>query len=324
MSGFQRTTDVFKELCETSVVQKHTTDPESIAAFESILNRALPSDATETTQYNLIKAMFYNNKNGFFRYISNDHNGVAPLVLWTESMYITKFFKLYSVVHIKWNEETLSYNVNQYVPFNQRPGFSQQPTDAANASANAPNTDASADASAASNVDTSAASNVVSTDEKTIVGGKVDYDPTSTNVNSNVSSLPVRAPTQDVRVINTRTERGGFRGRGGFRVRGRGGFYVRGGSRIDGSNTYSTANNRFTSGRNETRGRGNFRGRVRVQARGQSNTYGAVQNNARYNAQQSSVRSADQAAVQSNDQPNDQSNDRFGDRSWADQSEVAV
>ena len=109
--------DTYKELCKCSVVTGGSVTAESLAEFQTLVNKAQPTvDNVEGTHHrSLVKSMYLSNPVGFMQYVSTFKNRVCALVLWTESKRIVRFFNLQGKVHLSWDPVKQEYLAVEHV-----------------------------------------------------------------------------------------------------------------------------------------------------------------------------------------------------------------
>ncbi len=108
----------YKAICECELVKNKDASQENINVFKTLLNNAQKATSKYLEYRYIIKSMYLNNPNNFMRYISNKHNKVEPLILWTESKRIIHAFDLYNMVHLIWNKGEQQYEV---IPYKVKP-----------------------------------------------------------------------------------------------------------------------------------------------------------------------------------------------------------
>jgi len=119
MSLPKRLYQIYRKVCQCNVVRRRNnfTD-EDLQEFQNLLNEAQPpnDNSIENAYQQMTKFMYYSNPVGFVKYLSDVRNRVAALILWTESKYITSFFRLTGYVYIHWDKQSKCYIVSRYNP----------------------------------------------------------------------------------------------------------------------------------------------------------------------------------------------------------------
>jgi hypothetical protein len=120
MSLPKRLYDLYRAMSSSELVSVKNCTPDTMLAFQDLLNQCSPTTPEETTQKEMIRGMYYSNPTSFLKYVSQPKNRVGALVLYTESKRIARFFDLHKLVHISWSDETSTYTVSPHIPREKR------------------------------------------------------------------------------------------------------------------------------------------------------------------------------------------------------------
>ena len=118
MSLPSRIYNVYRKVIACELVQSKNITEETIEELESYLNESIPINDAERAQKALVWSIYNSNKQSFGPYVNNTKNRISALVLYLDSVSITRNLKLMNLVYIKWDNENGQYLVSKYVANN--------------------------------------------------------------------------------------------------------------------------------------------------------------------------------------------------------------
>lgn len=130
---FERLNQVYRELSRSDLVTSRTTAHEAYAAFEKILNRAVPQTPEERGAMQFARSLFRCDNRGFGGWLH--HVGMQGVAIWMDLFTLASMLGIEGVVVIHWNELDARFEVSRrenseprkYVP-RGRPNFARWDT----------------------------------------------------------------------------------------------------------------------------------------------------------------------------------------------------
>ena len=89
----------YAELKKCSLIKDNILSTESIQSFQELLNKSQPNCENDMFLKSLISYLYRRDSNSFRKYLYSSK--LPHLILWTETKFIVKHFKLQGVVYIK-------------------------------------------------------------------------------------------------------------------------------------------------------------------------------------------------------------------------------
>lgn len=104
----KRLRHAYKQLLHSRVVKNKHVDSEALAYFQRYCNQAIPTNAQESSWYNLFRKIYYAHRRNFQEIVVK----VDPCtILMAEARAIVVHFGVENLIYINWNRENNSYEV---------------------------------------------------------------------------------------------------------------------------------------------------------------------------------------------------------------------
>lgn len=121
--SLNKLSEVYADLQQSRVVKERICDDETIAEFQDILNRIIPTSDEEREFEKFIKSA-YRRTDKFFEILPPKHRNLTNkytinhrcIVLLTELRCIVEEFRVKDLIYIKFNQEENKYIVSKVIP----------------------------------------------------------------------------------------------------------------------------------------------------------------------------------------------------------------
>jgi hypothetical protein len=108
----------YRAINNCALIKDRVATEESLDEFAALLNEALPTTDNQEAFYGAFRSMYMLNPDGMYKYVRDWNNNVAPLILWTDSKSISRYFKLFGLAHVRYTKDADSlsgyYEVHPY------------------------------------------------------------------------------------------------------------------------------------------------------------------------------------------------------------------
>lgn len=102
MSLPERIIESYEKIKNSDLILNKVLSEENIIEFQNNLNYAQPENDDELKMQSLVQYMYKANPINFIKFLLRSR--LHHLILWTESKCIVKYFGIYGIVYIKWDD----------------------------------------------------------------------------------------------------------------------------------------------------------------------------------------------------------------------------